>query len=179
LSSWRPATGWEIGLGDVTLAKIGFLAMCDEQGRQIALACLKSIKGLSAEEWQVAQKRKFFQITADLLRSARDLDGEPHKRADRLEQKRLLAQDLRHRFVHSIWGHGPAENQQVSYDYKRSALSTQSDLAEAIDAMAHLTLRARRCLERVADLIVDGKLAGGNRGGAAMSMFWRDRWVTF
>jgi hypothetical protein len=179
VSSWRPPTGWEIGLSDRTLAKIGFLAMCDEQARQITLACLKSVKGLSADEWRAEQSRKFFQITKDLLRLTPSLDSELNRRVDRLERKRLVAQDLRQRFVHSVWGHGPAENQQVSYDYKRSALSTQSELLQAIDEMSHLTLLARRCLERTADLICEGKLTGGSLEGSGLKFRVRDRWIAF
>ena len=153
--------------------------MCDEQARQIALACLKSVKGLTADEWQARQNLKFFQITADLLRHTPDLDGELHTRVVRLEEKRLLAQDLRHRFVHSVWGHGPGENQQVSYDYKRRILSTQAELTHALDEMSHLTLLARRCLERTADLICNGKLPGGSDEGSGLKFRVKDRWIAF
>ena len=177
MSSWRPETAWPIALSDGELMQIGFIAQCDELARQTSLACLKAVKGWDSNEWVASQKLKFFDITKQLQKDTKSY-SELTEAVSELEAERIKSQDLRNRYVHSVWGGNSELGRPNSYDYRHLVHSIPQDIEKAVEAGAQLTILARKCLESVADLICDSKLAPGTEG-VGMEMFWRGRFIKF
>lgn len=178
MSDWRPPTAWPIELSDLDLAKIGLIAQADEQARQGALACLKALMNWDSEAWVKAQPLKFFEITKKLATSAAAINSELLSLIEALEAERVKTQPLRNRYVHSLWGHNPTLGETNSYDFRFGVHSTAVSIDQAVSAAGKLTIASRRCVEAVADLIIDEKIAEGV-AGKGMSIRWRGRLVRF
>jgi hypothetical protein len=145
----------------------------------MAIEC--SIKGaarLTLSQFKTLERCQLSQLSVQLAEAA-EIDLELARRAERFENERKLAQVQRHMFVHAVWGENPDGREVVAIDARRNQTLGVHDLERACLALAKLTISARGCLERVADLICDGSLPGGIDEPGKVAMRWRDRLVIF
>jgi hypothetical protein len=103
-----------------------------------------------------------------------DLDPKLHSLLEAFNQARDQTHDIRHKFVHALWGYGETET-AVARDIRREETLKPGDLDSAMIEMARLARAAHACAYRAAELIIEGRLREGQSRKPAM--FINDRWV--
>jgi hypothetical protein len=76
-----------------------------------------------------------------------------------------------------MWGRGEQEGTVSARDVRRSQTLTIEHIDEALKLVAELTIMAKACILRTADLILNGELKGGESHDGSPAVRWRGQLV--
>ena len=163
-----------IPLSDDDLAKLGVLAALEAKAKFLIAAALKAVAGLTHEQFVARERRQLVQLVTELTELAAPIDAELLRRVEAFEAKRQTSHELRHKYLHALWGEGEGQT-AVARDLRRAETLLPADLDTATVAIAELAQAAHRCAYRAAELIAEGRLREGEQRKPAI--YVRGRWV--
>lgn len=176
-NDWRPKSGWDIELNDVDLMKVGLIVQLEAQAKTTIVQCLSPVLRQSGGQLADWADKPLKRITSKLAEAAALIDNEFSKRLAAFEECRERTHDARHQMAHASWGRNEKLGHPQAIDLKRGSVVEPGDIEGAMAGMAELSILARQCFERIAELVDDKTLPCRDPLTPGVSFFWRDRWI--
>jgi hypothetical protein len=139
----RPDAGLPILLSPSDLEKIGLVAMQEAQAKHLMWMALTGLCGLRSVEWHKMQDKPFEQILHKLTVGASQLN-EPRlqKLLSDVDAARSIAREGRNKIIHGHWVVDKDDGYPILADMKNNRHFRQSDIDDAVEKTAALSLKA-------------------------------------
>jgi hypothetical protein len=164
-----------IPLSDSDLAKLGVLAALEAKAKFLIMVTLKAVAALDQQQFVALERLQLGQLTKKVLETAPAIDSELTGLVEEFERRREQDHELRHKYVHALWGSGEGDD-VVARDIRRAETLTPAELDGAMEKVAVLARAGHACALRTAQLIFEGRLP---EGAGKINMYVGGRWVTF
>jgi hypothetical protein len=175
----RIAAAFGIHLTKRDYERIGQLAVLEARAKFSASVSLKAVASCDLSTFIKMERWSLSQITERLLPLSVELDQLLSEHVTEFERLRVEGHDLRHRFIHAMWGSG-VDQMPVAWDMGRELALAPDDLEKAVEAVFMLAKQAHRCVLRTGELIAEKRLAGNaSEDDSAVRMFIKGTWVQF
>lgn len=158
---WRPKSAHGVPLTDFDLAKVGLLSQLYVQCVFHVALALKGAEQLDFNQWKQAQDQAFDPLAKRLVEAARKVgDTKLIATADVIAEEHPEVFKHRHQSMHSLYSVNDTSNLAHAYDVRRNEWLSNADFDAALDRVAAFSQKTCYAGNRVAELIIEGKLPG-------------------